>query len=312
MISTNVYSETSLYTVNARPHLNVRSEPNTGSRIIGKVVFGQAVRVRSIVSSRKRISGKTGRWVKIQYNIDSFGYVFDAFLRKPSRNSYSFKMYKRGNDAYRSGLYYRAINNYHKAFESANNQVDQIKILGALAQISKEKGNIGLAKGYAKRILRMDGRNEFSKKILALRSRSKTVNSTARSNYSASSTIRNYATSSRKTYSCSERAGICLALTWGPDACSAGFNKYAAKELDSTVNDIIASPTCLVAISEALHEDYSQTDIEYAVITGALDEIGQAGINSDNFFYQMFGGFSYIYSYSIKFSLYESCMKKCR
>lgn len=307
LITSNAYSANSLYTVNAQPHLNVRSLPNTRSRIIGTVKYGQAVRVRDVVSSIERISGKRGHWVKIQYNTNSFGYVFDAFLKKPSRNTYSFQMYKRGNSAYRSGNYYQAINYYHKAFENTGNQVEQIKILGALAQISKKKGNIELAKGYARKIIKMDGRNEFSKQILALRNPSHRI-----SRKRSRSVTRNYATSNIKTYSCSERTEICLALTWGPDACSATFNKYAARELDSTVNDIIASPSCLVAISEALNEDYSQTDIEFAIVTGALDEIGKAGINSDNFFGKLFGGLSYIYSHSIKYSLYDNCMKKCR
>jgi len=305
LITTAVHGSTSLYTVNAQPHLNVRSSASVHSKIVGKVTYGQAVRVRDVVSEIESISGKRGRWVKIQYNTDSFGYVFDAFLKKPSRNTYSFKMYQTGNSEYRAGNYYQAIKYYHLSFENTENEVERIKILGALAQISKVKGNIELAKGYARKILIMDGKNKFSKEILLLRQRPVQV---ARQRVQPAT--QNYSTS--KTHTCTERTEICLALTWGPDACSASFNKYAARELDSTVHDIIASPSCLVAISETLNEDYSQTDIELAMFTGVLDEMGKAGVNSENFFGKLFGGFSYLYSHAIKYSLYESCMKKCQ
>lgn len=306
IISTTVYGESSLYTVNATPHLNVRSLPNVESEVVGKVIDGQAVRIREVASEKKQVSGKSGRWVKIEYGNSNFGYVFDAFLEKTSTESYSFKMYKEGNTEYRLGNYYSAIKYYHLALDNAENEVERIKVLGALSQISKKQGNIELAKGYAGKILELDGKNEFATEILSTQQHdSQSVYNSSTGSYGQNSSVPN------KNHTCSERTTICLALTWGPDVCSASFNEYADRELDSKVNDIITSPVCLVAISGALDEDYSQTDIELAVLTGALDEIGKAGVDSDNFFGKLFGGLSYIYSHSIKYSLYKKCMKSC-
>lgn len=118
-------------------------------------------------------------------------------------------------------------------------------------------------------------------------------------------------TYSKKQSSCSDRTAVCLALTWGPDVCGTGFNKYAEENLNSNVHDIIASPSCLVAISEYLDEDYSDTDLGLAMLTGLLDEGGKAGIKSESLLNNVLGGLSYLASHSVKFSLYNSCMNKC-
>lgn len=120
-----------------------------------------------------------------------------------------------------------------------------------------------------------------------------------------------YSYSSRYS-SCKNRTTKCLALTWGPDVCSSAFGAYAKNELNFSVNDIIASPTCLVAISKYLDEDYSDTDIALAMLTGVLDESGAQGFKSDAVLDNILGGLSYFASQGIKLSLYNSCMSKCK
>ena len=103
----------------------------------------------------------------------------------------------------------------------------------------------------------------------------------------------------------------CLALTWGPDVCSQSFSDYANKTNNiDDVSDIIKSPACATMITEALGEKLTQADLEIAILTGALDEGGAAGMESDNIFYNVLGGFAHLYSFAIKVSVYESCMNK--
>jgi len=130
-------------------------------------------------------------------------------------------------------------------------------------------------------------------------------------NYSYSSsnyTPKNY---SAKNNSSNEKQLKCLALTWGPDVCSQSFSEYAKKNDDmNDVSDIIKSPACATMIAKSLGEDVTQNDLELAVITGALDEGGAAGMQSDNLFYKALGGIAHLYSFAIKASIYESCMNK--
>lgn len=107
-----------------------------------------------------------------------------------------------------------------------------------------------------------------------------------------------------------DRTRICLAKTWGPDVCSHKFNEFAKKELNTEVNDMINSPICATLISEALNEPVTESDIQIAITTGALDEIGHAGINSDNILYNIVGGVAHLYSFSIKLDVYNDCMSQ--
>lgn len=116
---------------------------------------------------------------------------------------------------------------------------------------------------------------------------------------------------SKKAYTSSEKISICLALTWGPDVCGPKFIEFS-KTLGTEVNDIVASPSCLTIISSALNEDVSQTDINYAAFTGALDEVGSSGIKSKDFWGILAGGLTYLYSYSLKLSLFHGCLENHR
>lgn len=103
----------------------------------------------------------------------------------------------------------------------------------------------------------------------------------------------------------------CLALTWGPDVCSQQFSEYAKKNDDmDDISDIIKSPACATMITKILGEQMTQNDVEISMITGALDDAGESGTNSDNGFYKFLGGVAYLYSFGIKASIYQSCMNK--
>jgi len=121
-----------------------------------------------------------------------------------------------------------------------------------------------------------------------------------------------YKNSNESTYSTrartKDRTLICLAKTWGPDVCSQKFNEFAKEKMNTEVNDMINSPVCATLISEALNEPVSQADVNVAILTGFLDEAGNSGVKSDNIFYNIAGGLSYMYSFAIKVSLYDECM----
>jgi len=134
-------------------------------------------------------------------------------------------------------------------------------------------------------------------------------------NVNSSYTSSNYTVKSKpnsnKTSTNNEKQLKCLALTWGPDVCSQSFSEYVKKNDDmDDVSDIIKSPTCATMIAQSLGEEVTQNDLEIAVITGALDEGGSAGINSDNPFYNILGGLAHLYSFALKATVYESCMNK--
>ena len=205
-------------------------------------------------------------------------------------------------------VYCVAVKYYHLALDNINNDIERIKTLGALSQVSKVEGNIELSKGYASKILAMDSKNAFANQILAYKKPQKTYNVAKFSSLPITTK-----TFSGNKSSCSLRGMACIALTWGPDACSTAFNKLSESSLSLMPwNDVLLSPTCAITISELINEDYSQSDIEVATLTGLLDEIGSAGVDSDNIFANVFGGLSYLYSQSIKVSIFDSCMNKCR
>lgn len=145
--------------------------------------------------------------------------------------------------------------------------------------------------------------NKFKKEVFI----NEKVYSSSSKNYNASYSNHKSRTKPKNH----SRVVKCLALTWGPDVCSQAFTEYV-KKTDNTedISDIIKSPTCATMIATSLGEKVSQGDMEIAIITGALDEAGAAGIESDSLFYNVLGGFAHLYSFGIKASVYDSCMNK--
>lgn len=211
--------------------------------------------------------------------------------------TYSHKLYREGNTYYRNGKYYNAIKNYHNAYDYANDYVEKIRIIGALAQISKEEGNISLSKKYARRILDIDPTSQFAKDIISLPNAAYlNRNPKTSTDYSASPS--------------SQRELKCAVLVFGPDLCGSYFRKFAKENLNKEVNDLLLSPTCAASIATILDEGFSDSDMAIAVTTGALDSLGQAGFESDNAFKNILGILSYGASLSIKFSSYDQCLRK--
>ena len=67
------------YQVNAKPVLRVRSSPRQSGKIVGKIPNHGKIKVLKAVSSTKKLSGRRGQWVEVEYqNIK--GYVFSGFL----------------------------------------------------------------------------------------------------------------------------------------------------------------------------------------------------------------------------------------
>jgi tetratricopeptide (TPR) repeat protein len=278
------FAQTSLYYVDAQPVLKVRAGPSGEATEIDKLPYGKAVRIRDESQPMTIVAGKQGRWVWIQYSGERYGYVFSAFLAKPNRSTRSFQHYYRGNKVYRAGNYYQAVAHFQRSVETADNEPERMKALGALAQNSKQQGNMPIARMYAEQILDMDSNNEFA------------LGFVARSSYNA--------------YGCPDRTAVCLAVTWGPDVCGWGFNGLA-QQIGGSVPNIASSPACLALISEGLDEAYSGDDLGVAIVTGMLDDLGSAGLNSQSSFENIFGGLAYAASLAIKFNMFSQCMAKC-
>lgn len=67
------------YQVNAKPLLIVRSSPRKSGKVVGKIPNHGKIKVLKAVSSTKKVSGRHGQWVEVEYqNIK--GYVFSGFL----------------------------------------------------------------------------------------------------------------------------------------------------------------------------------------------------------------------------------------
>ncbi|MBU0654686.1 MAG: SH3 domain-containing protein [Gammaproteobacteria bacterium] len=64
---------------NAKPSLVVRSKPDVGASKLGNIPYDGKIKVLKVVSQRESIGGRTGRWVKVNWQ-NTTGYVFDAFL----------------------------------------------------------------------------------------------------------------------------------------------------------------------------------------------------------------------------------------
>jgi hypothetical protein len=67
------------FIANADPSLVVRKRPDVTASQIGSVPPGGKVKVLKAVSDYESVGGRTGRWVKIEWQ-NTVGYVFDAFL----------------------------------------------------------------------------------------------------------------------------------------------------------------------------------------------------------------------------------------
>ncbi|MCP4399368.1 MAG: SH3 domain-containing protein [bacterium] len=63
----------------AFPVLRVRDMPSTEGDIVDKIPYGTSAIVLGEKSAKETISGKTGRWVEIQFR-GRQGYAFDAFF----------------------------------------------------------------------------------------------------------------------------------------------------------------------------------------------------------------------------------------
>jgi hypothetical protein len=113
---------------------------------------------------------------------------------------------------------------------------------------------------------------------------------------------------STHTFAYNNRQVECLALSWGADACGQAVDQYAEKKMNSDVNDIIASPICSALIANSLKAGFSENDLKIALMTGALDQGGESGIESDNIFYNLLGGISYALSFTLKASVYNKCI----
>lgn len=84
LLTLNIYAD-NIATVTANPYLHIRSFPGLNGDIIGKVGFGESLRVIDLASKKQIIAGKSGRWVRIK-NQDGFGYVFNAYLKNKKLN----------------------------------------------------------------------------------------------------------------------------------------------------------------------------------------------------------------------------------
>ncbi len=72
-------SEAQWFKSNAKPSLVVRSKPDVSAGKLGNIPYGGKIKVLKVVSQRESIGGRTGRWVKVNWQ-NTTGYVFDAFL----------------------------------------------------------------------------------------------------------------------------------------------------------------------------------------------------------------------------------------
>lgn len=175
--------------------------------------------------------------------------------------STAHELYRKGNTAHREGNYYLALRYFHEAFDYATDNVEKVRVLGALAQLSKEEGNITLAKGYAEKILEIDETSKFAIAIIDAPTQTLRVSQNHYSENSSSDRCQNWKTK-------------CLAMTWGADVvCGDKFKDFARQELNTEVSDMLASPACGAMITEALGEDFTGEDAAKAMVTGLLDII---------------------------------------
>ena len=67
------------YMSTAEPTLTVRDSSEVSAKKIGSIPVNGKVNVIERTNKKEFISGRTGEWVKIEWD-NSFGYVFDSFL----------------------------------------------------------------------------------------------------------------------------------------------------------------------------------------------------------------------------------------
>ncbi len=103
----------------------------------------------------------------------------------------------------------------------------------------------------------------------------------------------------------------CLALAWGPDVCGQQFAKYAKKNLNINVYNIVTSPTCGKYISNVLGESFTQNDLTGSLITGALDDIGSKSWESGGVFGVIGAAITKGTSFALKLGIYDACTSKC-
>lgn len=82
-----------------------------------------------------------------------------------SANSFSF-YYEKANNEHDNGLIDKSYLNYAKAYNFAKTKKEKIKALGALCEINKEKGLYENTQDYAKKILKLDPKNKYAKRVL--------------------------------------------------------------------------------------------------------------------------------------------------
>lgn len=113
--------------------------------------------------------------------------------------------------------------------------------------------------------------------------------------------------------SCSQEEVLkCLALVWGPDVCSLAIEDFAENELDTKSYDTVTSPLCGKMIAETIDEGFTEDDLAFAAATGLLDDLGSKSWKAGGFWGALGAVITKGTSLTIKITLYDSCVKRCR
>lgn len=79
ILTFSTISNADWYMSTAEPTLTVRDSSEVSAKKIGSIPVNGKVNIIERTNKKEFISGKTGEWVKIEWD-NSFGYVFDSFL----------------------------------------------------------------------------------------------------------------------------------------------------------------------------------------------------------------------------------------
>ncbi len=81
MVNRALWAMPFIVAVDSKTGLIVRQAPNTKSAKLGVIPFGFFVTVIQVTGHQETLFGKTGHWMKIQWN-GKEGYAFGGFLQK--------------------------------------------------------------------------------------------------------------------------------------------------------------------------------------------------------------------------------------
>lgn len=105
---------------------------------------------------------------------------------------------------------------------------------------------------------------------------------------------------------------ICLTGLGGSELCEKLASDIWKKEHNNELYSFMLSPACGAIVAEMLEDKYTLDDAIENSIIGAVDDMANSGLNSDNLFGWLIGSSLKVSAWALKLQQFENCRPKAK